>query len=140
MRIIPQKFPQMYVETTSLTNPSLIGNSLTIEYIFLPVSININTVLEEDTIRQRKKRLDQIIQGNSPQYPHTAALVRVKAQKGGKSGFIMEALMRLSHSKRLLNASVLIHALGADRVYKPGFSGHFCDRNTTGMLFKAWNS
>lgn len=78
------------------------------------VSININAVREEATICQRKKKLGQMIQGNGPQDSHTAALARIKAQKGGKAGLSMEVLMRLSHSKRLSNASTLIHALKAE--------------------------
>jgi len=85
-----------------------------IEYRFLLVSLNIDTVLEEATISQRKKRLDRVIQGNSLRDAYSATLERIRAQRGGISKLGMGALMWLSHSERPLNANELCHALGVE--------------------------
>ena len=84
------------------------------EHRFLLVSLNIDAVLEEVTIRQRKKKLDQMMKGNGLRNAYSATLARVRAQKGSMSRLAMEALMWLSHSKRPLNASELCHALGVE--------------------------
>ena len=84
------------------------------EYRFILVSLNIDAVLEEVTISQRKKKLDQMIQGRGLRDAYSASLARIKAQKGSKSRLGMEALMWLSHSERPLNANELCHALGVE--------------------------
>ena len=81
---------------------------------FLLVSLNIDAVLQEITVRQRKRKLDEMIQGNGLRDAYSATLVRIKAQKGGMSRLGMEALMWLSHSKRPLNVHELCDALGVE--------------------------
>jgi len=76
-------------------------------YRFHPVSLNIDAVLKEVTISQRKKKLNQMIQGNGLQDAYSARLARVGAQDGGMLRLNMEALMWLSHSNRALNANEL---------------------------------
>ena len=95
-------------------NPRPIGYWLTIEYRFLLVSLNIDAVLEEVTISQRKKKLDQMIQGRGLRDAYSATLARIKAQKGSKARLGIEVLMWLSHSERPLNANELCHALGVE--------------------------
>ena len=113
MRVIPRKISQMRVETTS-ANPPLIGYSLTTESRFLLVSLNIDAVLEEVTISRRRKKLNEMIQGNGLRDAYSATLARINAQKGSKSRLGMEVLMWLSHSERPLNANELCHALGVE--------------------------
>ena len=112
MRVIPGKISQMCEAATS-ANQRLVGYLL-IGYRFLLVSLNIDAVLEEVTIRQRKKKLDEMIQGNGLRDASSATLARIKAQKGGMSRLAMKALMWLSHSKRSLDANELCHTLGVE--------------------------
>jgi len=114
MRVIPGTISQMCVETVTLASIGILRCWLTIEYRFLLVSLNIDAVLEEVTIHQRKKKLDQMIQGNGLRDAYSATLGRIKAQKGSKSRLGMEVLMWLSHSERPLNADELCHALGVE--------------------------
>ena len=87
---------------------------LTTEFRFLLVSLNIDAVLEEVTITQRRKKLDQMIKGNGLRDAYSATLARIEAQKGSKAKLAMDALMWLSHSERPLNANELCHALGVE--------------------------
>ena len=114
MRVIRREVSQMYVETTTLTNLGFVGYSLTTEYRFLLVSLNINAVLGEVTIHQRRKRLDEMIQENGLRSAYSETLVRIQAQKGSRSRLGMEMLMWLSHSERPLNANELCHAVGVE--------------------------
>ena len=95
-------------------NSRLVGYWLTIEYRFLLVSLNIDAVLEEVTISQRKQKLDQMIQGRGLLDAYSATLARIKAQKGSKARLGMEVLMWLSHAERPMNANELCHALGVE--------------------------
>jgi len=85
-----------------------------VEYRFLLVSLNIDAVLEEVTISQRKKKLEQMIKGGGLRDAYSATLERIKAQKGSKARLGIEVLMWLSHSERPLNANELCHALGVE--------------------------
>jgi len=111
LSVIPRKISQMWAK---ITTAGLVGHSLITEYRFLLVSLNIDAVLEEVTIHQRKKRLDEMVQGNGLQSAYSATLTRIKAQKGSRSRLGMEALMWLSHSERPLNANELCDALGVE--------------------------
>ena len=84
------------------------------EYRFLLVSLNIDAVLEEVTISQRKKKLGQMIKGGGLRDGYSATLARIKAQKGSKARLGIEMLMWLSHSERPLNSNELCHALGVE--------------------------
>ena len=112
MRAIPERISQMHVGTVTILG--LVGYPLIMEYRFLLVSLNIDAVLEEVTIHQRKKRLDQMAQGNGLRDAYSATLARIKAQKGSKSKLGIQALMWLSHSERPLNVDELCHALGVE--------------------------
>jgi len=113
MSVIPGKISQMWVETTTLINPGLVGYLLIAEHRFLLVSLNIDAVLEEVTIHQRERKLDEMIQGNGLRDAYSVTLARIKAQKGSKSRVGMEVLM-LSHSERPLKVNELCHAMGVE--------------------------
>ena len=114
MRVIPRNISQMCVETTTLATPGPTRYPLITEYRFLLVSLNINAVLEEVTIHQRKKKLDEMIQGNGLRSAYSATLARIKAQNGSRSRLGMEVLMWLSHSEGPLDADELCHAMGVE--------------------------
>ena len=98
-----------------MINPGLVGHWLITEYRFLLLlSLNIDAVLEEVTIHQRKKKLDEMIQGNGLRSAYSATLARIKDQKGSRSRLGMEALMWLSHSEGSLEVDELCDALGVE--------------------------
>jgi len=81
---------------------------------FLLVSLNIDAILAEVTIRQRRKKLEEMTQGNGLSEAYTATLTRIKAQKGHKSVLGFKALMWVLHSERPLRTKELCHALGVE--------------------------
>ena len=81
---------------------------------FLLVALNIDAVLGEVTIRQRRKKLEEIVQGNGLSDAYAATLTRVKAQKGNKSVLGLKVLMWVLYSERPLQAQELCHALGVE--------------------------
>ena len=81
---------------------------------FLLVSLNLEGILGEVTIRQRRKKLEEMTQGNGLRDAYTATLSRLKAQKGYKSVLGLKVLMWVLHSKRPLRAKELCHALGVE--------------------------
>ena len=87
---------------------------LTIVCRFLLVSLNIDAILGEVTIRQRRKKLVEMTQGNGLSEAYTATLSRLKAQKGYKSALGLKVLMWVLYSERPLRAMELCHALGVE--------------------------
>ena len=82
---------------------------------FLLVSLNIDAILGEVTIRQRRRRkLEQITLSNRLSDAYTATLTRLKAQKGYKSVLWLKILMWVLRSERPLRAQELCHALGVE--------------------------
>ena len=81
---------------------------------FLLVSLNIDTILGAVTIRQRRKELDEITQGNGLSDAYTATIMRLKAQKGEKSALGLKVLMWVVYSERPLRAQELCHALAVE--------------------------
>jgi len=81
---------------------------------FLLVSLSINTILEEVTIRQRRKKLEEVTQGNGLSDAYTATLTRLRAQRGYKSALGLKVLMWVLYSERPLRAEELCHALGVE--------------------------
>jgi len=81
---------------------------------FLLVSLNIDDILGEVTIRRRRKKLDEITQGNGLNDAYTATLSRLKAQKGYRSVLGLKVLMWVLYSERPLQAEELCHALGVE--------------------------
>src|SRR5437588_12542522 len=81
---------------------------------FLLVSISMDTILGEVTIRQRRKKLEQVTRGNGLSDAYTATLARLKAQKGNKSILGLNVLKWVLYSERPLRAEELCHALGVE--------------------------
>ena len=81
---------------------------------FLLVSLNIDTILGEVTIRQRRKKLQEMTGGNGLSEAYTATLSRLKAQKGYKSVLGSKVLMWVLYSERPLRVEELCHALGVE--------------------------
>ena len=78
------------------------------------MSLNIDAILGEVTIRQRRKKLDKMTRGNGLGDAYTATLMRLKAQKGYKSTLGLKVLMWVLYSERPLRAQELYHALGVE--------------------------
>ena len=81
---------------------------------FLLVSLNIDAILGEVTIRQRRKKLEEMTLGNGLSDAYTATLTRLKAQKGYKSVLGLKVLMWALYAERPLRAQELCHALGVE--------------------------
>jgi len=82
---------------------------------FLRISLNVDAILQETTIRRRRQKLEAIPPdrfGLGDAYDET--LSRIKGQGGGKSRLGMDALMWISHSERPLKIDELCHALGVE--------------------------
>ena len=91
------------------------GNPLTLVARFLLVSLNIDAILEEVTIYNRREKLEEMTKGKGLGDAYTATLARIRSQNGSKSRLGMEALMWISHSERPLKALELCQALGVER-------------------------
>ena len=100
----------------SIRHPGLIIDAYlqTIVSRFLLVSLSIEGILGEVTIRQRRKKLEEMTQGNGLSDAYTATLSRLKAQKGYKSVLGLKVLMWVLYSERPLRANELCHALGVE--------------------------
>ena len=85
-----------------------------VESRFLLVSLNMDAILGEVTIRQRRKKLEEMTQGNGLSDAYTATLSRLKAQKGYKSVLGLKVLMWVLYSERPLQAEELCPALGVE--------------------------
>ena len=83
-------------------------------YRFLLVSLNIEAILAEVTIRKRRKKLEEMERGNGLSHAYTVALKRLKAQDESTSTLGMTVLMWVLHSERPLRAEELRHALGVE--------------------------
>ena len=66
------------------------------------------------TIRQRRKKLEEMERGNGLSDAYTATLSRLKAQNGNRVGLGLRALMWVSYSEKPLRAEQLCHALGVE--------------------------
>ena len=82
---------------------------------FLLVSLNVDAILGEITLHQRRKKLDETTKGEGLGDAYTATLSRMKAQPGGRSKLGMEVLMWVSHAERPLDVDELCHALGVEK-------------------------
>ena len=87
---------------------------LTIACRFLLVSLNIDAILGEVTIRRRRKKLEEMTLGHGLSDAYMATLTRLKAQKGYKSVLGLKVLMWVMYSARPLRAQELCHALGVE--------------------------
>ncbi|PUU75509.1 hypothetical protein B9Z19DRAFT_1131165 [Tuber borchii] len=83
-------------------------------WMFLLVSLNIDAILGEVTIRQRWKKLGEMTQDNALGDAYTATVGRLKAQKGNKLVLGVKVLMWVLYSERTLRTEDLHHALGVE--------------------------
>jgi len=74
----------------------------------------MDAILGEVTIRQRRKKLNEMTHGNGLSDVYTTTLTRLKAQKGYRSVLGLKVLMWVSYSERPLRAQELCDALGVD--------------------------
>ena len=81
---------------------------------FLLVSLNIDEILAEITLHQRRKKLDEMTKGKGLGDAYAATISRMKAQQRTRSKLGMEVLMWISHSERPLHIDELCHALGIE--------------------------
>jgi len=88
--------------------------SLEIVARFLLVSLHMDAILGEVTIRQRRKKLEEMTLGDGLNDAYTATLSRLKVQKGYKSVLGLKVLMWVLYSERPLRARELCHALGVE--------------------------
>ena len=82
---------------------------------FLLVSLNIDAILAEITLHQRRKKLDEMTKGEGLGDAYAATLSRMKAQQSSRSKLGMEVLMWVSHSERPLHVDELCHALRVEK-------------------------
>ena len=66
------------------------------------------------TIRQRKKKLEEMARGSGLSDAYTATLIRLKAQKGSKPLLGLKVLMWVLYSERPLQTEELCHAVGVE--------------------------
>src|SRR5205807_3411601 len=81
---------------------------------FLLVSLNIDAILQETTIRRRRQKLSTMTDGVGLGDAYGATLGRIKAQGGERSRLGIGALMWISHSERSLKVDELCHALAVE--------------------------
>jgi len=81
---------------------------------FLLVSLNIDAILGEVTIAQRRKKLEVMARGNGLSDAYTATLGRLRAQKGNKSVLGLKVLMWVVYAERPLLVDELSHALAVE--------------------------
>lgn len=83
---------------------------LTDVFRLLLISLNIEAILQESTIYQRRERLKEITYGLGLGAAYRATIERIKEQEGNKSRLGIEALMWVSHAERPLKADELCNA------------------------------
>ena len=81
---------------------------------FLLVSLNIDAILGEITLHQRRKKLDETTTGEGLGDAYAATFSRMKAQPRNRSKLGMEALMWVAYAERPLHVNELCHALGVE--------------------------
>ena len=89
-------------------------NLSTIVYRLLLASLNIEAILDGITISQRRKVFQEMARGKGLGDAYTATITRLKAQKGNRPRFGLQALMWVLCSERPLRAEELCHALGVE--------------------------
>ena len=81
---------------------------------FLLASLNIEAILGEITIGQRRKKLKEIARGNGLSDAYAATITRLKAQNGYMQGLGLQALIWVICSERPLRVEELCHALSVE--------------------------
>ena len=81
---------------------------------FLLVSLNVDAILGEVTISQRRKKLENMARGSALSDAYSTSLARLNAQKGNKSVLGLKVLMWVLYAERPLRAKELCDALGVE--------------------------
>ena len=79
---------------------------------FRLVALNLDSILGEVTIGQRRVKLEHVVRGKGLSDAYTATLERLNAQKGCRTTIGMTVLMWVLYSERPLRAEELCHAVG----------------------------
>jgi len=74
----------------------------------------MDAILDEITLHQRRKKLDEMTKGRGLGDAYAATLSRMKAQPRNRLKLGMEALMWVAHAERPLHVDELCHALGVE--------------------------
>ena len=114
VRVIQEKISDMCVGPFSMSPDQYNVYLLEIVARFLLVSLHIDAILGEVTIRQRRRKLEEMTLGDGLNDAYTATLSRLKAQKGYKSVLGLKVLMWVLYSERPLRSQELCHALGVE--------------------------
>jgi len=114
VEVIMDKLSDMCVGTSVLTTLLVMYTYRKITCRFLLVSLNIEAILGEVTIGQRRKKLKEMARGNGLSDAYTTTLSRLKAQKKNRAELGLKVLMWVLHSERPLRAEELGHALGVE--------------------------
>ena len=85
-----------------------------IPHRFLLVSLSIETILGETTIRRRREKLKQMSKGQNVGDVYTTTLERIRAQGEDRARLGMEAIMWIAYSVRPLEPDELCQALGVE--------------------------
>ena len=78
------------------------------------MSLNLEAILQEPTIRRRREKLRIMATGLGLEGVYGATLGRIQAQGGERSRLGMMALMWICHSERPLKADELCYALAVE--------------------------
>jgi len=97
-----------------LANTSPRDDPLTVVSSFLLVSLNMDAVLGEITLHQRRRKLDEMTKGEGLGDVYTATISRIKSLQGGRSKLGLQVLMWVSHAERPFHLDELCHALGVE--------------------------
>ena len=81
---------------------------------FLLISLSIDAILSEATIRKRRERLDLMTSGLGLEGAYDATLDRIRCHGKGKSTLGMAALMWISFSERPMHIGELCDGLGVE--------------------------
>ena len=116
VRVILENISDMCVRLYYISTLSMMYTAYlpAIVYRFLLVSLNMDAILGEVTIRQRRRKLEEMTIGNGLSDAYTTTLMRLKAQKGYKSVLGLRVLMWVLYSERSLGTQELCHAMGVE--------------------------
>jgi len=81
---------------------------------FLLISLTIDAILDETTIRKRRERLELMTSGLGLDGAYDATMDRMKGPGNGKSTLGMSALMWISCSERPMHIGELCEALAVE--------------------------
>ena len=83
-------------------------------FSFLLVSLDVGAILGEITLTRRRKKLDEMTNGDGLGGAYTETLSRIQAQPESRSKLGMDVLMWISHVERPLRVHELCHAFGVE--------------------------